>query len=164
MKKANPREALDQVLKKDPRYDRDAYVFVREALDHTLKMLKKPDRKQVLRMAREMGDESKLLPSHVTGRELLQGIRDLARNQFGPLAKTVLEHWGVKRCEDFGEIVFNMVDAGLLGKTEQDSKADFAGGYDFEEAFVKPFLPAATAARTRPFAQPDAKARDRFSS
>jgi uncharacterized repeat protein (TIGR04138 family) len=116
---------------------------VREALDHTLKLLKKPDREETIRLVRETGDESKRAQSHVTGQELLEGIRDLALNQFGPLAKTVFDHWGVKRCEDFGEIVFNMVEVGLLGKTEKDSRADFAGGYDFDEAFVKPFLPKA---------------------
>jgi uncharacterized repeat protein (TIGR04138 family) len=141
MKKINVQDALDQILRKDPRYDRDAYTFVREALDHTLKRLKKPDREQVIRQARETGDESKRRASHVTGQELLEGARDLALKQFGPLGRTVLEHWGVTRCEDFGEIVFNMVEAGVLGKTDRDTKADFAGGYDFEEAFTKPFLP-----------------------
>ena len=143
MQKVNVQDALEQICKKDPRYDRDAYAFVREALDHTLKMLKKPNRAEAIRAAKETGDESKRAQSHVTGQELLNGIRDMASNQFGPLTKTVLAHWGVNRCEDFGEIVFNMVEVGLLGKTEKDSRADFAGGFDFEEAFVNPFVPKA---------------------
>jgi len=62
------------------------------------------------------------VPSHVSGQQLLEGIRDLSLQQFGPLAKTVLEHWGVTRCEDFGDIVFNMVDAGLLGRPTPTAK------------------------------------------
>jgi uncharacterized repeat protein (TIGR04138 family) len=77
----------------------------------------------------------------VTGRELLSGIRTYALAQFGPMAMTVLDEWGVTRCEDFGEIVFNMVDAGLLSKTDSDSREDFQGGYSFDEAFRNPFLP-----------------------
>jgi len=80
---------------------------------------------------------------HVSGQELLEGLRRFALDQFGPMAKTVFDHWGVRRCEDFGEIVFNMVEKGILGKTDQDSREDFRGGFDFEEAFVKPFQPSA---------------------
>jgi uncharacterized repeat protein (TIGR04138 family) len=78
---------------------------------------------------------------HVSGQELLSGIREFALRQFGPMALTVLEEWGVKRCEDFGEIVFNMIESGLLAKTAEDSRDDFKGGYDFMEAFREPFLP-----------------------
>ncbi len=120
-------EKLNEILKQDRRYDGDAYYFVREGLDYTLKILKK---------GRPGGQR------HVAGPELLEGLRRYALDQFGPLGKTVFDHWGVRRCEDFGEIVFNMVDKGILGRTDQDSRADFKGGYDFEEAFVKPFRPA----------------------
>jgi uncharacterized repeat protein (TIGR04138 family) len=58
------------------------------------------------------------------------------------MTMTVLEEWGVRNCRDFGEIVFNMVEIGLLAKTEKDTREDFDGGYEFEEAFRKPFLPA----------------------
>jgi uncharacterized repeat protein (TIGR04138 family) len=144
MQKINVQDALDQIRKKDPRYDRDAYLFVREALDHTLKLMKKNERVESIRGSRETVLEAKKM-THVSGQELLNGVRDLAVKQFGPLSKTVLEHWGITRCEDFGEIVFNMVEVGLLGKTEKDSKADFAGGYSFDEAFVKPFVPRSKA-------------------
>jgi uncharacterized repeat protein (TIGR04138 family) len=86
---------------------------------------------------------------HVSGQELLGGIRDYALAQFGPMTKMVFEEWGIKRCEDFGEIVFNMVEIGLLGKTDQDSREDFANGYDFDDAFRKPFLPASRIAASQ---------------
>ena len=78
---------------------------------------------------------------HVTGQELLDGIRAYALEQFGPMVPTVFEEWGLQNCADFGEIVFNMVEIGLLAKTEKDSREDFKSGYDFEDAFRKPFLP-----------------------
>ena len=118
---------LALVLAKDPRYPRDAYIFVKDALDHTQKIVLKENKGEM---------------RHVSGQELLIGIRDYALAQFGPMTKMVFEEWGIKRCEDFGEIVFNMVEIGLLGKTEKDSREDFAGGYDFDDAFRKPFLPS----------------------
>lgn len=76
---------------------------------------------------------------HVTGREVLDGIRALALRQFGFMAKTVFEQWGVTRTEDFGEIVFHLVKEGILSKTDSDRLSDFARGYDFDEAFVRSF-------------------------
>lgn len=125
-------EELDRIVTKDPRFQRDAYVFVREALDHTRKVVERPGRNRI----------RQVVGQHVTGQELLAGIRDYALAQYGPMAITVLEEWGVHQCRDFGDIVFNMVEAGLLAKTEEDSRADFDGGYDFDEAFRKPFLPS----------------------
>ncbi len=112
---------------RDPRYDADAYLFLRDALDHTL------------------GGRSKKAVAehrHVRGPELLGGFRDLALKEFGPLALTVLDAWGLKRCEDVGEMVFNLIGVGAFGSTAEDSKEDFAGGYDFAEAFQRPFLPS----------------------
>jgi uncharacterized repeat protein (TIGR04138 family) len=129
MSKQNFVEVIDEILRKDARFDRDAYLFVREGLDFTVKMLKK-------------NPQAPPVQRHVSGPELLDGLRKFALEQFGPMSKTVLQHWGVKQCEDFGDIVFNMVETGLLGKTEQDSRDDFKGGYDFDEAFVRPFEPA----------------------
>ena len=119
-------ETLEQILAKDPRYQRDAYFFLREALDYTQKLVGKENAGKV---------------RHVTGQELLDGIRQFALEQFGPMTLTVFEEWGVRRCCDFGEIVFNLLEIGLLAKTEKDTRADFQGGYDFEDAFRKPFLP-----------------------
>jgi uncharacterized repeat protein (TIGR04138 family) len=121
-------ESLKRVCAKDPRYAREAYVFVREALDHTQKAI---------------GKESGGRLRHVTGQELLEGIREFALSQFGPMALTLFEEWGIHECGDFGEIVFNLIDVGWLAKTKGDSRADFDGGYDFHEAFRKPFLPRA---------------------
>lgn len=135
MHEASFEEGLELILAKDPRYRMDAYSFVRDALDFTQKVTIREHRKAL----------------HVTGQQLLAGIRDFTLSQFGPMAITVLEEWGIKRCEDFGEIVFNMVESGMLSKTDKDSREDFQGGYDFEEAFRKPFLPKgkATAKETK---------------
>jgi uncharacterized repeat protein (TIGR04138 family) len=135
MQKQSFIEAIEEIVQKDPRFDRDAYLFVREGLDFTVKMLKK----------NPSGPPSH---RHVTGQELLDGLRQFALEQFGPMSKTVLEQWGIKQCEDFGDIVFNMVEKGILGKTEQDSREDFKGGYSFDEAFVKPYRPARHRARS----------------
>src|SRR5262245_38459979 len=121
-------EALAAILKKDTRYERDAYLFVKDALDHTQKSKGKPAKSEQ--------------PRHVSGQELLEGIRIYGLNQYGPMLSTVLEAWGVRSSADFGEIVFNMVEHALLSKTEKDSREDFQKGYDFQTAFREPFLPA----------------------
>jgi uncharacterized repeat protein (TIGR04138 family) len=126
MQEVSFEEAIELIRAKDPRFHTDAYVFVREALDHT---------------QRTIGKDSRGRIRHVTGQELLEGIRDYALSQFGPMTQTVLDEWGIRQCQDFGDIVFNMVDIGLLAKTEQDSRTDFAGGYTFDQAFRDPFLP-----------------------
>jgi uncharacterized repeat protein (TIGR04138 family) len=112
-------ELLGEVLERDHRYAREAYVFVSEALGYTVQ---KAGRK-----------------GHVTGRELCEGLAEFALQQFGRLARTVLENWGVHRSEDVGEIVFNMVEAGLLRKTEEDRREDFAGVLDFTAALDRGF-------------------------
>lgn len=123
-------EALEPVLRKDARYSRDAYHFVREALDHTQQLHQKKSQRK---------------SRHVSGPELLDGIRDLALRQYGPMAITVLDDWGIRHCADFGEIVFNLVEHRILDKTEHDSREDFKKGFDFAEAFRLPFLPSAKA-------------------
>ena len=77
----------------------------------------------------------------MSGQELVEGIRLFALEEFGPVTKLVLNSWGITCTLDFGEMVFNLVDKGVLGKQENDCKEDFADGFDFERAFVKPFLP-----------------------
>ena len=121
-------ETFESIRAKDPRYPREAYQFVRDALDYT-------QHQQAIRR------ENRGRIRHVTGQELLGGIREFALSQFGPMTLTLFEEWGVHQCEDFGEIVFNMVDSGLLAKTEQDTRAAFQKGYDFYDAFRRPFLP-----------------------
>ncbi|HYC72361.1 MAG TPA: Minf_1886 family protein [Opitutaceae bacterium] len=123
-------EIVELICKEDARFDRKAYTFVRQALDYTVKELKKRQP--------ERGTKS----SHVSGPELLAGIRTYALDQYGPLAKTVLNTWGVARCGDFGDIVFNLIEYQVFSKTETDRREDFADLFDFDEAFVKPFAPA----------------------
>ena len=126
MQEVNFDEALDQILAKDERFHRDAYLFMREALDFTQKLV---------------GRENQGKVRHVTGQELLDGLRQYALQQFGPMTATVFEEWGIRTCLNFGEIVFNMVEIGLLAKTEKDTRDDFQNGYDFTDAFRKPFWP-----------------------
>ena len=112
---------LKNILTADPRYNRDAYPFIFEALRYTLNSI---------------GEKR-----HVSGRELAEGIRDYAKDQFGGLAKMVLEQWGMHKTDDFGEIVFHLVDHGLMGKTDDDRKEDFNGVFDFEDAFPIDYSP-----------------------
>jgi uncharacterized repeat protein (TIGR04138 family) len=123
-------EIVALICKEDPRFDRRAYDFVRLGLDHTVKELRKREGTRAERSR------------HVTGRELLDGLRLFALDQFGPMSKTVLNNWGVRRCRDFGDIVFNLIEYKVFSKTENDRQEDFDALYDFDDAFVKPFLPA----------------------
>jgi len=126
MQKNGFNEALERVLAQNTAFDREAYLFLRDALDYTIKLRKKQ---------REGSSR------HVSGQELLEGIRQYALREFGPMALSVLSYWGLRRSEDFGVMVYSLIDAGALGRTDADSIEDFKGGYDFEEAFVKPFRP-----------------------
>jgi uncharacterized repeat protein (TIGR04138 family) len=121
-------EVIRTIRAEDPRYAEGAYHFVRQALDHTISNMKKQGEKPTLR-------------NHVSGQQLLNGIRVFALDQYGPMAKTLLDTWNITKCEDFGEIVFNLVEHGILGKTDEDSREDFTGGYTFKEAFIDPFVP-----------------------
>ena len=120
-------EKLEQVAERDGRYAYEAYEFLYEALDHTLHLMGK-----VPPLLRESDEHY-----HVTGEQLLDGIRDLALMQFGLMARTVFHAWGIDRTGDFGEIVFNLVEAGLMSKTEEDSLLDFQDVYDLDEVLVK---------------------------
>lgn len=137
MKKSSFHETVENITRHHPAYSSHAYFFMREALDFTIKMFNKP-----------LEGPGR----HVSGGELLDGIRKFALQEFGPMAKTVLNRWGIRRCEDFGEIVFIMVAKGVLGKTDEDRKEDFSGGYNFETAFSKPFQPSRRTADVVPAA------------
>jgi uncharacterized repeat protein (TIGR04138 family) len=119
-------EVIKKIVAADPRYPYEAYAFVQEALHFTPRSL-----------GRHKTDQK-----HVGGKELLDGIRDYALKSFGPMVPTVFGEWGIHSCEDFGEIVFNMIEHNLATKTATDTRDDFKGCYTFEEAFRKPFLPA----------------------
>ncbi|NQT93736.1 MAG: hypothetical protein HQ559_13330 [Lentisphaerae bacterium] len=86
---------------------------------------------------------------HVSGAELLDGLRVYALQEFGPMAVTVLNAWGIRATDDIGDIVFQLVESGVLGKTDEDRRDDFAGVYDFDEAFTKPFLPTPQQGRAK---------------
>jgi len=108
-------KAVEEMCAVDARYKPDSYEFLMQALHYTQSKLK--------------------VKTHVTGQQLLEGIREFAIEQWGPMAKTVFKHWGITRTEDFGNIVFNMVHKRLLSKTEEDSLNDFKDVYDFEVVF-----------------------------
>ncbi len=126
MQKIGFAEALDSIVASDPRYQRESYIFLRDALDFTTKQQKKAKGTTV---------------RHVSGPELLQGVRQYALKEFGPMVVTVFDSWGIRSTEDVGHMVFNLIGEGIFGKTDEDSIEDFKNIFDFQEAFVKPFAP-----------------------
>lgn len=108
---------LDQLRERNPRFQAEAYLFLLSAL-HTIM-------------------ESLERPRHISGSELVEGVRTLALERFGLLARTVLEHWGIHSTDDLGEIVFALVDCGVLTKQEGDTREDFSEVFDFEEVFER---------------------------
>ena len=132
----NPLEALAQLLREDRRYRREAYAFVFEALSYA---------QEVLGFGRETvaepgsSDETAQVERHITGQELCVAVRQLALDQFGLMAKTVLNSWGIRSTGDIGEIVFNLLRIGQMRKTPEDRREDFDNVFDFDEAFRQPF-------------------------
>jgi uncharacterized repeat protein (TIGR04138 family) len=108
-------EVLDQLQERNPRFHARSYLFVLQALHSVIQSL----------------DE----PRHISGRELTEGVRELALGRYGPMARTVLEHWGIHATDDVGRVVFAMVEQGILIKQDGDQPEDFADVFDFEEAF-----------------------------
>lgn len=108
-------DVLDRLRERYPRYHETAYVFVLSALHFVLEHLSEP--------------------RHISGRELVLGVRDLAIERFGPMARTVLEHWGIRETADVGRLVFALVECGILIKQDEDDLADFADVFSFDEAF-----------------------------
>lgn|SRR5512146_224282 len=106
---------LDQLRERYPRYAETAYVFVLSALHHVIEQLPEP--------------------RHISGPELAEGVRELALMRFGPMARDVLEHWGIRSTADVGQLVFALVEAGILIKQDEDELTDFVGVFDFDEAF-----------------------------
>ncbi len=102
-----------------------AYQFVREGLAHTVKMIHGEA------SVGQADDETR----HVSGQQLCLGLRDYAIKQYGRLAKTVLLSWSIRGTDDFGRIVFAMIDVGLMRKTHEDTPEDFRAVFDFDEAF-----------------------------
>ncbi len=113
---------VESLAEQDGRYRKEAFLFLYAALEYTVRRLGR--------------DKAKTQAErHVTGQELSRGIGEFAREQYGPMARSVLEHWGVRRTRDFGEMVFLLVNAGMMSKTEEDRIEDFADVYDFEKEF-----------------------------
>ena len=108
-------EIIDLITEQDLRYTEGAYSFVMEALTFTQKKFRSV--------------------KHVSGTELLEGIKLLLMKKFGPMAMTVLNHWGIKETEDFGHVVFNLVENKVLSKNEDDDIRSFRDVYDFEKVF-----------------------------
>lgn len=113
----NAVDRIRALVRDDPRYPVEAYLFVFEALRHTLQSLG--------------------VRRHVSGRELCHGIREKAIDSFGPLAQCVFRQWGVRRTSDFGDLVFNLIRVGLMGKTDSDKRSDFDDVFDLDEAFAE---------------------------
>lgn len=131
-KKVRFSDGVESVVRKDPRYHREAYIFLRDALDFTIHRLRREN---------EAGEDR-----HVSPHELLEGIRDLALEQFGPMVLSVFEHWGIHCTEDFGNMVFNLSEEGIFGVQETDQLSDFRHYYSFQQAFIAPFQPDSTGA------------------
>ena len=118
-------EAVARLCARDRRYAPEAYLFLHEGLMRTLKNVQEKEKK----------------PRQITGAELSAGLREYALDQYGPLAMTVLGRWGLRTTRDFGEIVFLLLEAGLLGKTEEAKIEDFDDLFDFDAAYRAPFRP-----------------------
>jgi uncharacterized repeat protein (TIGR04138 family) len=122
---------LVQIVERDNRYPYEAYDFVFAALNHTQRLLKRLPRDEEIGVTETQ--------HHVTGRELLEGIRDLAVREFGLMARVVFRMWGINATSDFGEIVFNLVSENLMSKSDQDTREDFRDVYDLDKALVQDF-------------------------
>jgi uncharacterized repeat protein (TIGR04138 family) len=109
-------QKVEEIIGKDNRYKPDAYDFVMRALAFTQKKMKRQ--------------------GHLNGKELCDGIRQFATEEYGAMALTVLQHWGITSTEDFGSIVFNMVASGVMSATDEDSPDDFRAVYDLKEVFA----------------------------
>jgi len=112
-------EVLERLRDRNPRYHGKAFLFLLSALHSVMARLEEP--------------------RHISGEELAYGVRDLALSQYGPMARTVLGHWGIHGTEDLGEIVFAMVECGVLVAQDGDRTEDFHGLFDFEEAFEREY-------------------------
>jgi uncharacterized repeat protein (TIGR04138 family) len=119
-------QSVQRILMRDRRFDPQAYFFVKEALDFTLQRI-------------SGGNEGQA--RHVSGQELLEGFRDSALEQFGPMASTLMEEWGVHRCQDVGDMVFLLIEEQVFGKQESDRREDFCGDFDLIKSLAAPFLP-----------------------
>ena len=119
-------QAVAAILQRDKRFDPHAYFFLKDALDFTLKRIAEGNSGQA---------------RHVSGPELVTGVRDLALEQFGPMAATLMSEWGVRKCGDVGDMVFHLIEEQIFGKQDSDRPEDFAGNFDLEDSLRAPFIP-----------------------
>ena len=126
-----PDEELDlkAALENNAPYPMEAFAFVREGLDHTVRGLhgEIPDGPL---------EEEEIHDRHVDGRELSLGLIHFAIRKYGLMAGAVLAHWNIFRTDDFGRIVFAMIEQGLMSKTDEDDVEDFFGVAPFSTAFA----------------------------
>jgi uncharacterized repeat protein (TIGR04138 family) len=120
-----------EIVRKDPRFAYEAYEFIFSALVHTQRTRESA--------ASESPKSAESSRQHVTGPELLEGVRDLAVREFGLMARTVFHRWGIERTQDIGDIVFNLVEANLMSKTSDDNRQDFRDVYDLDDALTRSF-------------------------
>jgi uncharacterized repeat protein (TIGR04138 family) len=135
----DPSQPLAQLLREDRRYRFEAYVFVFEALSYAHNTLRMGTEAASEPAEKVGGEEDEGPQRHVTGQELCEAVRKYAVDQYGLMAKTVLNHWGIRSTSDLGEIVFNLIRIGRMRKTSQDRRDDFDDVYDFETAFQQQF-------------------------
>ena len=109
-------DSFADIIAKDDRYNCRAYALLADVI-------------------RYLGEGGK----HMTGGDILDEFRELVLDQYGPLSYSVLTEWGVRQCEDIGEMMLNLVDSGRVRKDEEDSIESFSGGYDFKETFLGPY-------------------------
>ncbi|MCM8536794.1 MAG: hypothetical protein NE334_12730 [Lentisphaeraceae bacterium] len=120
------KKAVEEILQRDKRFCEDAYFFMNEAVLFSAEYFSKP----------EFGNGR-----HLSGPELLDGIREFTLSEFGTMSFSVLRRWGVQTTLDIGHIIFNLIDARILSASPEDKLGDFNEVYDFHSAFVKPFEP-----------------------
>ena len=123
--------SLMEVARRDPRFAYEAYEFLFEALGHTQRMLGKTPP--------EPTKSDAPAEHHVTGAELVAGVCDLAKREFGRMARVVFAQWGINKTGDWGDIVFNLIEANLLSKTDNDSRDDFRDLFDLDDVLVHNF-------------------------
>ena len=111
-------DRFEDIVAKDDRYEARAYALLMDCIHY-------------------LGKEG----SHMSAADILDEFRERALDQFGPMACTVLAEWGVRRCEDVGEMMFNLTEGRRVRKDEDDTPESFVGGYDFKEAFLGPYEP-----------------------
>lgn len=119
-------KTVNDIIVEDPRFDAEAYNFISNAVVYTSQKVK---------------DEESNMQRHISGQELLEGIKDFAVEEYGPIAPEVLRHWGLTDSKSIGEVVFNMVNKNLLGSTNEDSIDDFIDSYDIDQKFSERFKP-----------------------